>query len=66
MFNLALRVLCFVGELMLKCVLAKPCNPLCDQESMRFEVDWVIPEGLTALGKRETFPVFCFFLHVVK
>lgn len=25
------------GELILKCVLAKPCNPLCDQESMRFE-----------------------------
>lgn len=42
MFNLALRVWCF--KLMLKCVLAKPCNPLCDQEGMRVgggEMMWI-------------------------
>lgn len=35
-----------------KCVLAKPCNPSCDQEGMRVggnDVDWVIPQGPAAL-----------------
>lgn len=48
------------GELMLKCVLAKPCNPLCDQEGKRVgggDVDGVIPQGLTALGKNQTSPI---------
>lgn len=48
------------GELMPECVLAKPCNPLCDRESVRFEgndVDWIIPKGLTALAKRKASPI---------
>lgn len=53
-------------ELMLKCVLAKPYNPLCDHEGMRVggnDVDWVIPQGPTALGKTRH-PLW--FLHAVK
>lgn len=36
MFHLALSFV-FWEELMLKCVLAKLCNPLCDQEGMKLE-----------------------------
>lgn len=61
MCDVALRVLVLCGELMRKCVLAKPCNPLCDQEAWGLsvggnDVDWVIPPGSYCTWKTPDVP----------
>lgn len=50
---------------MLKCVLANPRNPLCDQEGVRVggnDVDWVIPKGPTAVGETSSYG-FCMWFN---